>query len=135
MSVALNAFLEIWTNDVNDVKPLFTAMRDFLQSCDQVELDFKSRPGVSHSLRARHIAQKTRPLFVLVDIIDDDPEARWLSVCLYADLAEDPEGRGDVVPGGLFGEDACCFDIESSESQVYMLERLREACANAARSE
>lgn len=100
-----------------------------------VTLEYKGRPGVSHSLRARHKAQKDRELFVLVDVIDDDPEARWLSVCFYADLMTDPEGRGDVVPGGLAGDDACCFDLSETNSDVekYMLKRLKEAGSNAGR--
>lgn len=132
MQQDLNAFLENWNEDANRVKPLFQAMRDCLESMDGVSLSYLGRPGVSHSLRARHAAQKKRELFVLVDVIDDDPAARWLSVCFYADLADDPEELGDVVPGGLMGEDARCFDIESPDAQEYILARLQEAHARAA---
>ena len=45
----------------------------------------------------------------MVDIIDDDPADRWLSVCFYDELVDDPKGLGDEVPGGLLGEDAKCF--------------------------
>jgi len=56
-------------------------------------------------------------------------------VCFYSDLATDPEERGDVVPGGLMGEDACCFDIDLSDdtTERYMLQRLQEAAATAAK--
>lgn len=128
----LNTFCQNWTEDANQVKPLFLAMRDCLGELEGVDLEYKGRPGVSHSLRARHKAQTSRPLFVLVDVIDDDPGARWLSVCFYAMLVSDPEQRGDVVPGGLMGEDACCFDFESSENTDYILQRLKEAHAKAA---
>lgn len=131
----LNDFLAQWTEDANNVRPLFIAMHDALVTLPGVELDYKARPGVSHSLRAKHAAQHDRSLFVLVDIIDDNPSARWLSVCFYADLVDDPEEKGDVVPGGLSGEDARCFDIdEGTEIRDYMLARLNAAAALAGQS-
>jgi len=135
MSSDLSAFLESWTMDPNGIKPVFTAMYEYLRTCDGVSLEYKGRPGVSHSLRARHTAQSKRELFVLVDIIDDEPEARWLSVCFYADLVTDPEERGDVVPGGLMGDDARCFDLDSPENNIehYILQRLQGAIATAAK--
>ncbi len=134
MSAELDALLEAWTLDANGIKPLFQTLYQFLREQNHVALEYRVRPGVSHSLRARHSAQKERSLFVLVDIIDDDPEARWLSICFYADLVTDPEGRGDVVPGGLMGEDACCFDVDDAGNGMaeYMQSRLAEACAAAA---
>jgi hypothetical protein len=126
----LGVFLLSWTDDA--VKELFITIRDCLASTPGVSLEYKGRPGVSHSLRARHEAQ-IRPLFVLVDVIDDDPAQRWLSVCFYADLLSDPEERGDLVPGGLLGEDARCFDADSAENKDYLLARIKEAAANAAR--
>jgi hypothetical protein len=133
MRSELDAFLDSWTVDQNGVKPVFTSMYEYLRACDGVSLTYKGRPGVSHSLRARHAAQNTRELFVLVDIIDDEPDARWLSVCFYADLVTDPEERGDVVPGGLMGEDACCFDVDVLDDTTmrYMLQRLQEATTAA----
>ena len=129
----LQAFLDGWVQDANSVKPLFEAMSASLAAMPGVGLDFKARPGISYSLRARHEAQKSRPLFVLVDIIDDDADARWMSVCFYADLVTDPEELGDTVPDGLFGEDACCFDIDQQDETLaeYMLERLAEAAVRA----
>lgn len=129
----LQKFLGDWNTDQNAVKPLFEAMCSTLAAMPDVVLEYKGRPGISHSLRAQHTSQKNRPLFVLVDVIDDEPDARWLSVCFYADYVSDPEEQGDVVPGGLFGEDACCFDIEEADStmQKYMEERLCEAAQKA----
>ena len=131
----LDTFLAEWESGPDGVKALFQSLYVCLTELDGVSLEYKGRPGVSYSLRARHAAQKKRDLFVLVDIIDDDPEARWLSVCFYADMVTDPEGRGDVVPGGLAGNDACCFDIDNlvADSVVYMTARLQEACGNAAK--
>jgi len=131
----LNSWFSDWSVDPNGIRPVFAAMYEFLRTCNEVSLEYKGRPGVTHSLRARHAAQKGRELFVLVDVIDDQPDARWLSVCFYADLVTDPEERGDIVPGGLMGEDACCFDIDMPENDItrYMLQRVQEAARNAAK--
>ena len=135
MDKELAAFIDQWTEDENKLKPLFQKVCALLASMKGVSLEYKGRPGISHSLRARHAAQSSRPLFVLVDVIDDDPAARWLSVCFYADLVTDPDGLGDVVPAGLLGEDACCFDIDAPEAMDdFLLERLQEAARNAAQS-
>lgn len=131
---ALNSFLAEWTTDENGIKPLFLELYACLQDMSDVQLEYKGRPGVSHSLRALYPGKKERPLFVLVDIIDDEPGARWLSMCFYADLVTDPDGLGDVVPEGLFGEDACCFDVESPENGTFFLARLREAYKNVSRA-
>ncbi len=126
----LAAFIDGWTTDASGVKPLFTAMCRTLEAMPGVRVEYKGRPGVSHSLRG--LVQGERPLFVLVDVIDDDPQNRWLSVCFYADLVSDPDEKGDVVPGGLMGEDARCFDVDDPQGvEEYMLDRLREACATA----
>lgn len=126
----LTAFMDAWKTDVYGVKPLFAAMYESLAAMPGARLEYKGRPGVSHSLRG--LVEGGRPLFVLVDVIDDEPESRWLSVCFYADLVFDPDERGDVVPGGLMGEDARCFDVENPDGmEDYMLDRLREAYANA----
>ena len=128
MPAELDTFLASWTEDENAVKPLFLSLYSLLQGLGGVELEYKGRPGVSHSLRALYPGRKDRPLFVLVDIIDDAPEARWLSICFYADLVTDPEELGDVVPGGLAGEDSRCFDVDAPEGmEPFLLERLKEA--------
>ncbi len=129
-----DALLTRWTADANHIKPMLEVLYAHLKSLGAI-LDCKARPGVSYSLRAKHPAQKDRELFVLVDVIDDDPEARWLSICFYADLTSDPEERGDVVPGGLMGADARCFDQDEADdtAQTYLVDRLTEAFENAAR--
>ncbi|MBQ7738098.1 MAG: hypothetical protein IJT59_00365 [Desulfovibrionaceae bacterium] len=130
----LDSFLDGWEIDPLNAKPAFTQYRQIL-SQDGVSLSFKARPGVSYSLRAQHINQTKRELFVLVDVVDDEPESRWLSVCFYADMVSDPKEVGDFVPQGLMNEDAICFNLDEDDSdqQAYIAERLQEALNNAAK--
>ncbi len=125
-------FLQAWTEDPNRAKPLFVALHDCVLGLGATPA-YKYRPGVSFSLRAAN-PQSSRELFTLVDVIDDDPEARWLSVCFFADLVSDPEERGDVVPGGLMQKDARCFDVDGADDDIreYLIARLREAFLLAA---
>lgn len=73
----------------------------------------------------------------MVDVIDDDPANRWLSVCFYGEMISDPDENGDFVPEGLLGEDALCFDIDAWEDDllVYVEKRLDEAYSAAGRGE
>lgn len=130
----LNQFEADWRQDPLHVKPAFKAWERFLADLPGVSLEFKARPGISYSLRARHAAQKTRELFVLVDVVDDEPDSRWLSVCFYADMVSDPGEQGDFVPQGLLGEDAICFNLDEDAAEVrdYIAARLTEAARNAA---
>lgn len=127
-------FLNHWQTDPLNARQAFMAYRDFLVNLSGVSLDFKARPGVSYSLRARHEAQQQRELFVLVDVVDDEPESRWLSVCFYADMITDPDELGDYVPEGLMGEDACCFNLDEDDATMreYIAARLAEAAKSAA---
>ena len=131
----VNAFLDAWITDPNNAKAAFSGYREWLAAQPGVSLEFKARPGVSYSLRAVHDNQKERPLFVLVDVVDDEPEARWLSVCFYADMVNDPDELGDFVPSGLMGKDACCLNLEEDDPAMrdYILARLGEAAASAAK--
>ena len=131
----LATFLETWTTDPNNAKDAFVRFKDFLLTTPDVRFDFKARPGVSYSLRAANAKNDERPLFVLVDVVDDEPEARWLSVCFYADMVNDPNELGDFVPSGLMGKDACCLNLEEDDPAMrdYILARLGEAAASAAK--
>ncbi len=128
---ALNEFLAEWQTSPERNRDVFIRLRDALTSQSGVNLDFVPRPGVTYSLRAVHANQTKRNLFVMVDVIEDDP--RWLSVCFYGDMIADPEEKGDFVPEGLLGEDAVCFDIETwNETTIrYVEARIQEACGNA----
>ena len=127
-------FLDHWQADPLKAKEAFVVYKDFLVGLSGVSLDFKARPGISYSLRARHEAQRKRELFVLVDVVDDEPESRWLSVCFYADMITDPDEKGDYVPEGLMGEDACCFNLDEDDAamRAYIAARLAEAVRAAA---
>ncbi len=131
----VDEMLATWTVDPMHMKSTFIAFKDWLAAQDGVTLDYKARPGVSFSLRAAHARQEKRSLFVLVDIVDDEPENRWLSTCFYADMVNDPEELGDFVPEGLMGEDACCLNLDEDDDamRAYMRQRLEEAAAAAAR--
>jgi len=124
--------LKMWADDSNKTKDAFVKLLTFLTQKKNTVLSFKSRPGVTYSLRALNTAdKKERPLFVMVDIIDDNPEERWLSVCFYADMITDPVGNGDIIPAGLLGEDGLCFDVFGYEESMisYLEKRIDEAHA------
>ena len=129
----LSAFIEEWPASPERNKDAFIRLKDALAAQSGVTLDFIPRPGVTYSLRAVHAHQKSRDLFVMVDVIEDNP--RWLSICFYGDMVSDPEEQGDFVPEGLLGEDAVCFDIETWDEALiqYVEARLQEACGNAAK--
>ena len=126
---------ERWIDDPGNIKPALVKLHERLSAKETATLSFKSRPGISYSLRAN--VAKTgdieERLFVMVDIVDDDPENRWLSVCFYGDMITDPNEEGDLVPEGLLGEDGYCFDLyEYDEAAISYLElRIDEAYANS----
>ncbi len=130
----LDDFLARWSEDAPGPRAAFLRLRDFLSGLAGIRFAYRGRPGVSHSLRAAREGQNGRPLFCIIDVIDDDPAARWISACMYADLANDPAGLATPVPGGILGEDALCFDIDALDPDLlgYVQERLAEAHAAAA---
>ncbi|HSL61127.1 MAG TPA: hypothetical protein VK885_05030 [Desulfotignum sp.] len=130
---ALEQFVSDWQDNDTRTRQAFGELLAHLKTLDHTELTFTARPGVSFSLRPRHDRQKKRTLFALVDVIDDDPDNRWLSVCFYKEMITDPEECGDLVPGGLLGEDACCFDLDEYDAGLlaYIKERLTQAHGNA----
>ena len=130
---ALQAFIDEWTDTEEKTKAAFVRLKAHLETKEGVILDFIPRAGVTYSLRAAHENQKTRSLFAMVDVIEDQP--RWLSVCFYGEMIKDPDEQGDYVPEGLLGEDAVCFDVEvfDEEQLTYVESRLDEAHASGAR--
>ncbi len=128
----LNTFIEEWQDSPEQNKQTFLRLKAFLESKPGVSLEFHPRPKVTYSLRAVHENQKTKSLFAMVDVIEDQP--RWLSVCFYGEFIHDPDEKGDYVPEGLLGEDAVCFDLEefNEEDVCYVEARLEEAFQSAA---
>ena len=134
-SEELREFLDSWQDDPLSIKKSFVEYMDFLGAHSNMSFTFKARPGVSYSLRARHSVQTERVLFVLLDVVDDEPASRWLSVCFYDDMVSDPGDKGDFVPGGLMGEDARCFNLEDDDALMrdYIKARMAEAARKAAK--
>ena len=132
---AYEEFVNSWQDSSLEMKAVFTGMKEYMEQMDGVVFDFVGRAGISYSLRVKHVNQKDRSLFAMIDVIDDDPEDRWLSVCFYGDLITDPEEVGDLVPEGLLGEDGYCFDLSDPEEDevAYVRERLAEGCKNASK--
>lgn len=135
MEQGLEAFLEEWKDTPQRIKEAFVRLRGNLANKNDLRLAFKARPGVSYSLRAAHALQKERVLFVIMDVIDDDPRIRWLSVCFYPDMITDPEERGHLIPLGLLGEDGYCFDIEEWDEEYLSYLELRQDEAYMSASE
>ncbi len=130
----IETFLADWGEEQQAACDWFSFFYRELAAMDDVVLSFVGRPGVSYSLRSRHKNQKGRQLFAVVDVIDDDPEARWLSVCFFEDMITDSKELGESIPGGLAGGDGYCFNLFDNERQLalYLLARIREAAAAAA---
>jgi len=131
----MRELIEAWTTDPGNIKSAFTQLGDALSGAEGSILYFKSRPGISHSFRA-HVPVRDHTddrLYVMVDIVDDDPENRWLSVCFYGDTITDPDEMGDLVPGGLLGEDGYCFDMYEYDdgALAYLKDRIAEAHKNS----
>ena len=122
-------FLNGWQEEIPAVKGCFSRLVAGLRILEGVTCTFMARPGMSYSLRPKHYRQQDRNFFMVIDIIDDDPEARWLSICFYADLINDPDGRGEVIPGGLAGGDGYCFDLfaDDEDQMSYLEKRCLEA--------
>lgn len=130
----LNAFLEAWEETPERNREAFLRLKSILEKQDGAVLTFVPRPGLTHSLRAVHQNQKDKDLYVMVDVIEDDP--RWLSVCFFGEMINDPEERADFVPEGLLGEDAMCLDLEAWEDDLvaYIEARLNDAWQSASQA-
>jgi hypothetical protein len=127
-------FIKNWPDSPEKNKQIFIRLKDFLKVRPGVVFEYVPREGLTYSLRAKHEKQTDKPLFAMVDVIEDSP--RWLSVCFYDELITDPDEAGDFVPEGLMGEDAVCFDLEEFDEDAitYVETRLSEAHESAAKA-
>jgi hypothetical protein len=129
----LGQFIADWKDNDTRIKQAFEELLAHVKALEKTELAFVARPNVSYSVRPRHQDQKSRSLFAMVDVIDDNPKERWLSICFYGDMITDPEETGDLIPGGLLGEDGYCFDLDAYDADdiAYLKQRLTQAHGNA----
>ncbi len=125
----IETFLADWPGAHQPLRDVFRLFYQELSAMAGVTLYFTARPGVSYSLRPGRGQRDGREFFAIIDVIDDEPQARWLSVCFYQDMITDPEGWGQSIPGGLAGSDGYCFDIYEDNPDLtdYLVARLREA--------
>jgi hypothetical protein len=123
------AFLRGWANPASPVRDFFLQLKATILELNGTELDFLARPGVSYSLRAEVAGGGHSRLLILMDVVDDEPANRWLSVCFYADAVSDPQGVGNLVPKGILGEDGYCFDVFGEDASLlgYLKRRIRES--------
>lgn len=121
----LDKFLASWQIDPINAKKAFNEYSRILAEDPSMELEFIARPAISYSLRGK----KNGKIRALIDVVDDEPENRWLSVCFYADMINDKDETGDFVPQGLLGEDAICFNLDEEDENMkkYIAERIKEA--------
>ena len=131
----LSRLMRNWKRDPQSVKAAFDRLREKLSKKEDTVFTFKARAGVSYSLRVwiGDANGQAARLLALVDVIDDDPESRWLSICFYEGMITDPEGLGNLVPKGILGEDGLCFDLfEYDEAFIsYVEKRIDEAYGSA----
>ena len=132
----LNNFIAEWKETESKTRQAFTELIEYLQKMENITLDFNARPGITYSLRPKHNNQEDRALFAMIDVIDDDPEEKWLSVCFYGDMISDPDEMGDFIPEGLLGDDGHCFDMYeyNAEEIEYLKNRLDDAYKAAEKS-
>ncbi|MBW2208593.1 MAG: hypothetical protein JRG79_16935 [Deltaproteobacteria bacterium] len=134
---SLTAFIEKWEKDSSRVKDVFEQLHEKLHNKEYTTLSFKARPGVSYSLRAnRWVGDDQDPqLYALIDVIDDDPENRWLSVCFYDGTVSDPEQLGNLIPQGILGDDGYCFDVNEKDETLtlFLGQKIDEAFENIER--
>ena len=114
-------FIAGWQVDGLGTRDAFVHLVELLLQNDHSLISFHARPGITFSLRGHIAAEQGEegPLCAMIDVIDDDPAQRWLSVCFYGEMITDPDGRGDFVPGGLLGQDALCFDYDAKDAELY----------------
>lgn len=119
-----------------DLRQAFIRLTDIARQRPGSEWSVVSREGVSHSFRATCAdphGRRTRPVYLVLDVIISKNDPLFLSVCFYEDEISDPDGLGNPVPFGLYNETGYCFDVETYEDGLmrYLEDRIVEAQRNA----
>jgi len=125
-------YMNTWAEYSQEVKDAFSGLYNILASTPDVKFDFNIRPGVSTSFKSylkKNDPRNPQQLFSVIDIIDQDPQNIWLSVCFYADMITDPDDLGNLIPKGLLEEDGYCFDVFEEDNALmdYLKIRIEEA--------
>jgi hypothetical protein len=110
----IDEFLNTWVADTK-VKALFCLLYQNFKN-NKLQLTWQARPGACYSLYAAMPGATTD--FAKLDIVDDDPEERWLSLCITKDMADDPENFGECIPKLFNNQDALCFDIDENNENI-----------------
>lgn len=130
--MTLDQFLEQWPSAEAGLKKSLLAYRRGVLALPGVGEGFLPRPGVSYSLRwdlDPRPEGRVKPLFAMADVVPLGEEELMLSLCFYGDDISDPDELGNLIPGGLFGQDGYCFDLEGDDPELvaYCLKRAAEA--------
>jgi hypothetical protein len=130
----IDEFIKSWVIDITDedraeVKNIFIALYQCFKDSN-LPMKWLARPGSCYSLCVSE--QNSTSAFARLDVVDDDPEERWLSLCIKKALADDPANYGEVVPKILDEQDALCFAIDESNEniKVYLQTLLKKAINN-----
>ena len=75
---AVDAFIDQWPESPDGCREVFTRLFDFLKRLADTQIEFYARPGITYSLRGIPARREGYPLFVIIDVIEEQP--RWLSV-------------------------------------------------------
>lgn len=117
----IDAFLQNWGEDSQEVRELFHRLYSLLRDCPLLTLRWKAEPGVVYSLRGALKEARTDDLsgdIVRIDVVDDDPEERWLSIRLTAALGDAPGETWETLPGALSGRAAFCLDVDECDDET-----------------
>ena len=137
--MTLDQFLSEWPAGQAELKKMFETFRRGVSALAGAQESFLPRPGVSYSLRwelAGQSPDSQRPLFVMADVVPLGEDELMLSICFFQEDISDPDELGNGIPGGLYGQDGYCFDLEDDEPGLvdYCLARAIEAHAAAGKA-
>lgn len=135
-NMELQEFLDGLPEEIAGLKNGLLAIRESVLARPGVTETFLARPGVSYSLRWNvedQTAGRDRPLFAMSDMVPLGGDEYMLSVCFFQDEIGDPDELGDAIPGGMYGGDGYCFDLEDEDPELvaYLSQRAAEAYESA----